>query len=136
MTIQNMLKAGLVGLVLIMPGCSETKVTTQKYPVEDLLSNYDGWSIFYTDKNGEVKENRLCKGYGNGGNSIRVLRDLEDSQDRFAEVTDYNSGINGSHYNAIIHIRKSDRISGGDDSTGGKNPIHHRRNKMKLEEEK
>ena len=129
MTLQKLIGAGLVSLALALPGCS-TQVTNRTYPVEDLISNYNGWSIFYTDKAGEVKEERFS--YYNGS-SVKVIRDLSDNSERYAEVKESRNKFSGYSYDTVIHIRKNDRISGGDDSSGGKNPRHHKRNSIDLE---
>ncbi|VVB77560.1 Uncharacterised protein [uncultured archaeon] len=129
MTLQKIIGTGILGLALALPGCS-TQVIERNYPVEDLVSNYNGWSIFYTDKLGEVKEERFSH---YNGSSVKVIRDLSDNSERHAEVKEFRNKFSGDSYEVVIHIRKNDRISGGDDSSGGKNPRHYKRNSIDLE---
>lgn len=130
---RNILKLGLIGGLAAIVGCSEPEIKTVRYPVEDLLSNYNGWSIYFTDENTkEIVEKRFYN-TGDGVCRVSVYRDLEDSQERYAyvltkhpEFLEPNSDRNQS-YDATIHIRKSDRIQGGFDCTGGKFPKYTKR---------
>lgn len=107
-----------------------------KYPVRDVILNYNGWSILYTDVNSkEIIEQRFNDHYSN--TKIKVFEDLELNQERYAEVRNYKITCwEGLKYDVIIHLRKNDRILSGDDSTGGKHPIHHKRSVLEMNDPK
>lgn len=123
---RNMFKLGLIGGLAAIVGCGASPEKTIRYPVEDVLANYDGWSVIYTDKNtNEVIEKRL---YNGGRSSVKVYKDLNENQERYAEINFCDECLDPItnprvKYSATIHLRKQDKIYGGFDSNGEKQAI-------------
>lgn len=137
MKIQNTFKKTLLAIVtagaLAITGCSEAPIpANQKYNVERLISNYNGWSIQYTDS--ETKEIKEIRFKNDTFTSVKVFRDLKADEIPYAERSFYRDCPVHIKSETIIHVPENfDNIIGGDNLQGGKYPVHHRRNIVNMQ---